>query len=235
MKKSGRPPAAVFDLDGVLVDSTPLHFRAWRRAAAERGRELDFGRFRATLGTGNGDTFRSVFGDGWSDRDIAAITGEKERFYRDELARGFVPVPGASELVAALAGAGWRLAVATSAPTENVRLALGLLPNGELLDARVDASMVARCKPDPEVFLRAAALLDSPPASCVVIEDGIAGLTGARRAGMATLALATTMSRGELLPFADRVRDNLLGEDGQTLGAVIAAARIRNRRSGGAA
>lgn len=226
-------PAALFDLDGVLVDSTPLHFRAWKRVAATRGEDLDFDRFRTTIGTGNGDTFRSVFGDGWSDDDVRRISGEKEAIYREETAAGFVAIPGASDLIRELHDGGWKLAVATSAPPENVALALGLLPNGELLRVRVDASMVRRSKPDPEVFLRAAESLGESAENCVVVEDGVAGLAGARRAGMATLALTTTMTRDELFPVADMVRENLVGVDQNTLRRVLDLGRERMRNAGG--
>ncbi|MDR0361725.1 MAG: hypothetical protein LBJ46_03415 [Planctomycetota bacterium] len=124
------------------------------------------------------------------------------------------------------------MAVATSAPTETVRLVLGSLPRAGLLRIRVDISMAIRSEPNPGAFPKTAAPLGEPSANCVVVEDGLAGLAAARAEGMATLALTTTMTRKELLPMADRACDTLTGVEPVALRELIAK---RNAGGGGTA
>ena len=118
-------------------------------------------------------------------------------------------MPGGLELLAGLHAAGFRLALGSSAPPENVELVIERLELGRWLDAVVTGRDVTRGKPDPQVFLLAAERLGVPPARCVVIEDAPVGIAAARAAGMAAVALASTGRTRESLAAADLVIDRL--------------------------
>jgi len=120
------------------------------------------------------------------------IGEDKEAEYR-RLAetRGLTPLPGASEWLVALRRAGWKQAIASSAPRENVETMLRVLDLTQQVDAIVAAQDVTRGKPDPQVFLTAATRLGVDPSRSVVVEDAAAGIEGARRAGMRSIGVNT--------------------------------------------
>ena len=151
-------------------------------------------------------TVRILFGTG---ADGAELAERKERVYRDLIRQAPSYIDGAADLVAALHAAGWRLALATSAPRENVACVLEKFPAAALFAAKVNADMVAHSKPTPDLFLKAAELLAVPPARCVVVEDSIAGLEAAAKADMARVGLTTTIDLAELMTKADMVVDSL--------------------------
>jgi beta-phosphoglucomutase len=127
---------------------------------------------------------------------------------------------GAAELVEALAADGFRVAIGSSGPPENVALVLEQFTAGRRIDAVVTGADVKRGKPDPQVFLLAADRLGVPPASCAVVEDAVHGVTAALRAGMAAIALTGTLER-EALSAADAVVDSLRQLSPQRIRALI--------------
>lgn len=178
----------IFDVDGVLVDSYAAHLKSWCLLAEEMGRSITEAQFAATFGRTSRDIIRELFGV-LQPTDIRRLDGRKETLYR-ELIRGRVPeMPGATAAVEALAGAGFRLAVGSSGPPENVALVCDELGLERHFTARVTGADVRRGKPDPEVFVLAAQKLDLPPSRCIVVEDAPAGIEAARRAGMGVVAL----------------------------------------------
>jgi len=192
-------------MDGVLVLSGDAHYQAWRAAAAEDGIELSFEQFAHTFGRTNPDVIRMIWHEqagrplaGITPARIASIADAKERAYRD-LIRHSVPLaPGCRELLESLAIAGWALGVGSSAPRENLDLVLDSAGIRAFFAGVVDGSMVARGKPDPEVFIRAAQLLAVDPAHCSVVEDAPAGIEAAVAAGMTAIALTTTHDEASL-------------------------------------
>ncbi len=199
--------AILWDMDGVLVDTADLHFRAWRRLLSELGRSLTEEEFRATFGLRNDLILRDLLGDTPAG-EIERLSYRKEAFFREQAAGRVRPLPGAVELVRRAREAGRRMAVVTSTPRANIDLVLesaGLAGN---FDAIVAAEDVSQGKPDPEGFLLAARMLSVAPERCLVIEDAPGGIEAARRAGMCSLAVATTHRRQELAA-ADSVVDSL--------------------------
>ena len=181
-----------------------------RRLAAEHGLPFTEADFKATFGQTN----RTIIPRLWpgAARDLAEIDrwGEvKEVYYRDILHTDFPEMDGADELIAALAAAGFRLAVGSSGPKENVQAGLGGLANGHLFHATVNGGDVKHGKPDPEVFLLAARRLGLEPARCAVIEDAVVGLQACRSAGMTAIAITGTMPKEQLIPLADLVVETL--------------------------
>ncbi len=184
---------AIFDMDGVLVDSYHAHFESWRRVAAERGVAYTEKEFAWSFGR----TSREIIKGAWGRADldeaaIATIDARKEALFREIIGRSFPVMDGARELLAALHAARFRVAIGSSAPPENVALVLDRLGGASLFDAVVNGMDVQRGKPDPQVFLLAAERAGVAPNRCVVIEDARPGIEAATRAGMASVALVST-------------------------------------------
>lgn len=191
--------AALFDMDGVLVDSNPFHLQAWMQLSRRHGRqhsaeELQYG----LSGRKSEDILLHLFGEDTPPDQLISLAAEKEQLFRD-LIRGQVqPIAGLPALLRSLAGRGWRCAVATSAPRPNLELTLHELRLRSFFGAEVTAEDVHRGKPDPQVYQLAAQRLGVQPEFCIVFEDAVAGIEAGRRAGMTTVGLATTRLGAEL-------------------------------------
>ena len=198
----------IFDLDGVLVDSSRLHWESWQRVGAERGFEMSEELFWETFGMPNSLIFERLFGKPLPPEEAQELSERKEEIYRKLAAGRLKPLPGAVELLGALKDAGFRIALGSSTPMSNIRVILDAVGVRPFFDAIVCADDVTRGKPDPEVFLKAAERLGLPPARCVVVEDAVVGIQAAKAAGARCLAITTTHPR-EKLSEADRVVDSL--------------------------
>jgi HAD superfamily hydrolase (TIGR01509 family) len=186
-------------MDGVLVDSGDLHRRAWRIFLAAQDQPVTDEVFERGFGQPNEAVLPIYFGESLSRVEMTRLSDEKERCYRElVVAEGIASPPGVLDWLARFAEAGLRQALATSACRANAELVLDLTGARRYLSAIVAVEDVPRGKPHPDLFLRAAALLDLPPARCVVIEDSMHGIEAARRAGMPCLAVATTHPLKEL-------------------------------------
>jgi len=186
------PPSrgVLWDLDGTLVDSTDLHWIAWRDTMAEEGVPMTREMFEATFGWKNDPILRRWLGDGASEDRRARIARVKEERYRAALrAGGLRPLPGAREWVERLSREGWKQAIASSAPLANIDAVLDVLDLGHDFEAIVSAEDVTIGKPDPQVFLLAAQRLGVHPSRAIVVEDAEAGVEGARRAGMTCIGV----------------------------------------------
>ncbi len=184
---------AIFDMDGVLVDSYHAHFESWRRVAAEQGVAYTEKEFAWSFGR----TSREIIRGTWGRKDldeaaIDAIDSRKEALFREIIGRSFPVMDGAPELLDALRAAGFRIAVGSSAPPENVSLVLDRFGGASRFDGIVNGRDVQRGKPDPQVFLLAAERAGAAPSDCVVVEDARPGIEAATRAGMASVALVST-------------------------------------------
>jgi len=197
------PWAIIFDMDGVLVDSYRPHLESWARLARENGLSLTEPEFASTFGRTSREILREMFGL----RDPEAIhrlDARKEAIYRS-LIRGRVPaMPGLRPTLEGLCEAGYRLAVGSSGPPENVRLVVSELSLDRWFKVVITGGDVQKGKPDPQVFLLAADRLGVPPPNCLVVEDAPAGIEAARRAGMKSIALVGTHP-AESLQQADLV------------------------------
>lgn len=182
--------AAIWDVDGTLVDTAELHFQAWTALCAEHGRPFTRAEFAATFGQRNPEILPQLFSQRLTEADIAELGEHKEVLYRAAAAeRGVKLLPGAQALLEALRAAGWKQAIGSSAPRRNLELILGLTQAERYFDAIVSMEDTSRGKPDPEVFLVAAAKLQVPPSQCVVLEDAVAGVQAARAGGMKCVAV----------------------------------------------
>jgi beta-phosphoglucomutase len=203
--------AIVFDFDGVLADSEPLHLRVYQELLEPHGIRLDQATYCARyLGFDDEGVFRQIAVDYkllLGDEEIELLIEEKARRFETLVSGGGVLYPGAASCVERLAAA-WPLGIASGALRAEIEL---MLRGAGLLDAFrfiVSAGETEQTKPAPDPYLRAAALHGVPPAACVAIEDSHWGLQSARAAGMRTVALTHTYPRESLLE-ADVVVDAL--------------------------
>jgi beta-phosphoglucomutase len=202
--------ALIFDMDGVMIDSTPMHRECWvafnRRYGVETTEEMQ----QRNYGKHNDDIVRDFFGEGLSAGEVEARGRAKEQLYR-EMASGRTDemlIPGLRDFLERHRGL--PMAVGSNASPENVAFVLeetGLRP---YFRAVVDGDQVPNPKPHPDVYLRAAELLHAEPASCIVFEDSPSGVAAAMAAGMRVVALRTTF---DSLPGAILTIDNFLSGD----------------------
>jgi len=192
MTASG-PRAVLWDMDGTLLDSAQYHWLAWREALAREGFALTPELFKATFGQRNDTILRTYFGPGYPLDEVDRVGSFKETRYRERVrARGVDALPGVRRWLGRLKEEGWRQAVASAAPRLNIDTILDVLGINGFFDAIVSGEEVALGKPDPQVYLTAAARVGAPPASCIVVEDAPAGIEGAHRAGMRAIGVRTT-------------------------------------------
>ena len=188
--------AVLWDLDGTLVDSADYHWRSWRDTLAAEGTSISYQQFLESFGQKNDRILRKWFGPEMTSERIQTLGDAKEAEYR-RLAEteGLVVLPGAVDWLARLRRDGWKQAIASSAPRQNVAAMLRAASLDGRFDAIVAAEDVSRGKPDPEVFLTAASRVGVEPPRCVVVEDAAAGIEAARRAGMKSIGVsaATTL------------------------------------------
>jgi HAD superfamily hydrolase (TIGR01509 family) len=176
-------PAFLFDLDGTLIDSVYQHVIAWQQALSEAGIDLSVWRIHRRIGMSGGLFVSALMretGVRLSERDIESIQQAHAREYLKQ-AGTVRPLPGAAELLAALTERGVLWAIATSGRAHTARPALELL--GVAADTpMITRDMVAHAKPDPDLFLAAAALLGVEPQHAYVVGDSVWDLLAARRA-----------------------------------------------------
>lgn len=187
---------AIFDWDGVVVDSSAAHEQAWQRLAAAEGLPLAPGSFLRGFGKRNEVIIPEIHGWATEPAEIRRLSLAKEAFYRELAAGGLITLlPGAKELLGALATAGVPCVVGTSTHRLNLRLAFDRFGLERHFVGAVTSEDVTRGKPDPEVFLKASALAGGDPAASVVFEDTLAGIAAAKAGGFRAVGLCTTNPR----------------------------------------
>jgi beta-phosphoglucomutase len=191
--------AALWDLDGTLIDSAEQHWISWHRTMAGEAFTLTREQFRASFGQRNDRILRTWLGPDTPDETIRRIGDAKESAYRQLMREGGMEgLPGAREWIDRLAARGWQQAIASSAPRLNVEAVLEVLGWRGRFDAIVAAEDVRRGKPDPEVFLTAAARLGAEPSDCVVIEDAAPGVAAAHAGGMRVIGVGPETAAADL-------------------------------------
>jgi beta-phosphoglucomutase family hydrolase len=183
--------AVLWDMDGTLVDSEEFHWLSWRDTLAAEGVPITHGQFVVTFGQRNDSILPHWLGADAAPDRVQRVGNVKEALYR-KLVRdsGIAPLPGAAEWVRRLNQEKWRQAIASSAPRANVEAVLEVIGLAGCFQAIVSAEDVTAGKPDPQVFLTAAARLGAAPAECIVVEDAVAGVEAARRAGMRSIGVS---------------------------------------------
>jgi beta-phosphoglucomutase len=187
--------AVIFDLDGVIVDTAHYHYIAWKRLAKELGIDLTLEDNERLKGVSRIDSLNiilSLANKSMTDQEKVAMTDRKNNWFI-EYVNQMTPdeiLPGAKELI--LAFRERELKVALGSSSKNAKTVLRLLKIEHLFDAIVDGTMIARSKPDPEIFLLGASLLKVKPVNAVVFEDAEAGVEAALAAGMQCVGVGST-------------------------------------------
>ena len=210
--------AIVFDFDGVIVDSEPLHYQAFAKVAKSLGFDFDYDRYlRDFVGFDDRDAFgamlKATSGEVPADRDeqIQRLCAHKQSILETIVkSSGVSPLPGARELAAEAKQAGVPVAIASGATRFDITLMLDGLGCGKLFELIVSADDVRQSKPDPQTYTMATHRLGVEPGLCLAIEDTAAGIRSAKGAGLLTLGVATTGSEA-LLYEAQRVATSLNG------------------------
>ena len=202
--------AMIFDMDGVMVDSNPLHREAWAAFNLRYGITTTPEMHERMYGRRNDEIVRDFFGDGLTAEEVGARGHAKEALYRDMMAERIegMLVPGLRRFLERHRDL--PMAVASNAEPQNIDLLLDGARLRPYFRAVVDGHQVSRPKPFPDIFLRAAKLLNSDPADCIVFEDSHYGVAAGVAAGMRVIGLRTTHVN---LPGATMTVDNFLSGD----------------------
>ena len=201
---NNRPQAIIWDMDGVLVDTSDFHYEAWLETFQIFGREeLNFSRaqFDAIFGMRNAETIAQLFGPALATPSFTAQVSEaKEALFRQHIRGQLKPLPGVRSWLEYWQAAGVKQAIASSAPQLNIEAILSEMEVEDSFQTIISAEtpQVSRSKPAPDAFLEAARRFDLAPAACLVIEDAVIGVQAAKAAGMRCLGVTTTHSQADL-------------------------------------
>jgi len=198
--------ALLFDLDGTLIDSMPLHHAAWAAWHAQHGLPFDdAGFFAATAGRTNDEILRELLPQ-LSHAERAALAEEKEALYRAAAAESLQMIEGFEPLRAQARALGLKLAICTASPLGNMAVAFERFGLDRLVDTVVSPADGVRGKPHPDIFELAAVRLGVPAAACLVFEDAPLGIEAAQRAGMRAVALTTSLPAAAFAGYDNCIR-----------------------------
>ncbi len=182
--------AVLWDMDGTLINSEELHWIAWRETMIDEGIVITHEQFLATFGQRNDSIIPTMLGSAATSERIERIGQAKEERYRRLVRQeGIAFEPGVATWLHRLNHEGWQQAIASAAPRANIDVILDALSANSIFQGIVSGEDVHRGKPDPEVYLLAAARVGAPAQRCIVVEDAAAGIEGARRAGMRSVGV----------------------------------------------
>jgi HAD superfamily hydrolase (TIGR01509 family) len=195
----------IFDMDGVVVDNHLFHLQAWIEFGKQHGINITESEFRKHFGSTNQTVLKSIFGNTISELEIDILGKEKESIYRELYTSFIKPVEGLPSFLQYAHNKRIPIALATSAPYENIQFTLNATGLQKYFSILTDSSMVSRGKPDPQVYLITAAKLGVHPSECIVFEDSIPGIQSAKNAGMQVVGVATTHKPHELMMHVNEI------------------------------
>jgi beta-phosphoglucomutase family hydrolase len=200
--------AVIFDMDGVIVDTEPLHIKAEKETLKKHGVKVSALELRKYTGTTAKFEFAELIRKYEMNATVGELFNEKEKILFKLLEEDLRPTRGIIELINSLRQQGVKLAIASSAHRKLIKYVLGKLGITHLFDSIVTAEDISRSKPDPEIFMKSANKLGVRPAECVVIEDAKLGVIAAKKAGMKCVGYLNPHSGCQDLSKADRIIDN---------------------------
>ncbi len=200
--------AVIWDMDGIIADTAQYHHKGWQIVFRQRGTNYTEADFRRNTGKRSDTIVREVLGEKIPQSEITEIIQEKDETFRQLMGQKIKLFPGVLKLITALKEHGFKIAIASSAPKENILLITRSLKIDNRFNAIISGWEVTKGKPHPQTFLLAAEKLGVAAADCIVIEDAISGVAASKRAGMRCIAVTNTTSRAELRE-ADLIIDTL--------------------------
>lgn len=194
--------AVIFDMDGTMVDNTPYHYRTWqvmfkKYSLGEISEHTYFSQFS---GVPIKDSIQRLFGNTHSTGQLHKLVQEKESTYQELYTPHVAPINGLINFLSELKQAGIKLAIASSASIHDIDFILERIHVRDYFDVIVDGSQVSNGKPNPDIFLKAAAHLQTAPQDCFVFEDSIAGIKAGNAAGMKVIGITTGNTAEQLQP-----------------------------------
>ncbi len=219
LAKSSALQAVIFDFDGVIVDSEPLHYRAFLEVLKPRGIEFSFDEYLDRyIGFDDRDAFKEAFkqmGKKLDGPELADLIVRKAKAFERIVKSEIKPFPGSVELIRDLSNEKIPLAIASGALKDEIELILGMLSLSSYFNVIVSADQVKKSKPDPETYIVALKELEQKlsavkldPGACIAIEDTPAGIASAQRAGLKVVAVGHSYQREDLVA-ADCAVENL--------------------------
>lgn len=192
--------AVIFDFDGVVIMSEPVHCQAWVDLAAELNRTLPHGFLEKGIGSSDQELATELAHYWENHLDEPTVLQRKRHYYQHRIATDVVLVQGALELIEHLHGK-YKLGVATSSSITDITPVFARYQLHRFFDSVLTIEDVTQAKPHPEIYLKSATKLGVDPKSCLVFEDSIHGVTAARAAGMNLVAVTTSFKDHELAPW----------------------------------
>lgn len=219
-------------MDGTLIDNTPFHYISWQALFRkyDKGELSRHTYYTEISGVPIMETLKRIFGADHDEAYLKELLREKEEFYRQEYAPHLVAIRGLENFLSELKSDGVKMAMATSATVEDIDFILNKIPIRDDFNQIVNSSMVKKPKPDPQIFLKAAELLNMPPERCVVFEDSLAGIAAANAAGMKVVGIATGHPAEELRPVVDQVIEDYTTLSPATLAALFNEGKENDER-----
>jgi beta-phosphoglucomutase len=191
--------AAIFDLDGTLIDNNSYHLQSWLQYLKDKNREMTEEEYKANVnGRTNKDVIEYIFQRKMDDQEAMKYAHEKEAIYRELYAPYIKPVPGLLELLEKLRALSIPMAIATSGIQVNIDFLFEHIPIRSYFDVIVNSAHITRGKPDPEIYFKTSELLKVSSAECLVFEDAVVGINSAKSAGMKVVGVLTTHTASEL-------------------------------------
>ncbi|MEC4020230.1 HAD family hydrolase [Streptomyces sp. H27-D2] len=188
--RPARAPAVIFDLDGTLVDSEPNYYEAGRLLLERYGvRDFSWEQHTRFIGIGTRETLETLACEYGIEAPVEELLAQKNRLYLELAGAATEAFPKMREFAERVHTAGHPTAVASGSSRAAIEAVLGITGLDAFVTTYVSAEEVGRGKPEPDVFLEAARLLNAEPADCVVLEDAAPGVEAAHRAGMRCIAI----------------------------------------------
>ncbi len=196
----------IFDMDGTMVDNMMVHHRAWQRKLAELGLEMTLPEVKEKIHGINEEILERLFGDRFTPGQRRQIAEEKEAAYREIFLPELRLVDGLPAFLDQIKAAGLPMAIGTAAPPENAHFVIEHLDLHDYFSGVFHAQSVAKGKPDPEIFEKAAGSMGLSAAECLIFEDSLTGAEAARRANARAVIVTTTHAREEFDHFDHIIR-----------------------------
>ncbi len=197
----------LFDMDGVLVNTEPMHFEIWKKILKEKGIDIDYEHYKGCIGSTRGFLY-NLIKEGYG-VDVSVYTDLPERFsqVKDEMLKenGIPRIEGAVETIKYLYDKGYEMAVASSSSQDYIESQMKMLGIDKCFKVLFSAENVEKPKPAPDVFLAVAEKLGGKPAECTVVEDSANGSRAAKAAGMTCIGFKNPDSGNQDLSVADKI------------------------------